>query len=54
MPALSEGVSEFLVGEIKHYVDPDVKIHERSSEIVGTNLPLLDRDTHYRDVHASD
>lgn len=38
-------VREFLVGEIEHFVGPEDKTHERFSEVFGTRLPLLDRQT---------
>ncbi|KAL2286754.1 hypothetical protein FJTKL_06732 [Diaporthe vaccinii] len=38
-------VREFLLAEIEHYVDPDKKDHGRFSEVMGVELPLLDRAT---------
>lgn len=38
-------VREFLMAEIEHYVDPNKKDHGRFSEVVGVELPLLDRVT---------
>lgn len=33
------------MGEIEHFVDPEDKTHERFYEVLGTRLPLLDRQT---------
>lgn len=38
-------VREFLMAEIEHYVDPDKKDHLRFFEVLGIELPLLDRET---------
>lgn len=38
-------VREFLLAEIEHYIDPDKKDHARFSEVMGVELPLLDRAT---------
>lgn len=38
-------VREFLMVEIEHCVDPDTKDHGRLSEVIGVELPLLDRET---------
>lgn len=33
------------MGEIEHFVDPEDKTHERFYEVLGTKLPILDRQT---------
>ncbi|KND86385.1 putative glycine--tRNA ligase [Tolypocladium ophioglossoides CBS 100239] len=38
-------VREFLMAEIEHYVDPEKKEHQRFQEVVGLELPLLDKET---------
>lgn len=38
-------VREFLMAEIEHYVDPKKKEHERFQEVIGLELPLLDKET---------
>jgi glycyl-tRNA synthetase len=38
-------VREFLMAEIEHYVDPEKKEHERFQEVVGLELPLLNKET---------